>query len=210
MKTWHATIAISLLAATTYWWGQRRQRSETDELRSSVQTLTRSLQDTNRAVAHAAVAPPPARRAMDLPAPAASPPPAGPSDPQPPAVSEGEPGAPQRIDPAELRGHLDTRFGGQADDPAWSATARGMIERKLSAAMPPSSTLKSVECRQTMCRIEMVYDNLAQYQAFFKHMTPDALPWNGTLFSTPVGDPSEPPITFVAFLSREGQQLAIE
>jgi hypothetical protein len=94
----------------------------------------------------------------------------------------------------------------------WSDPAGKQLEAKLAAVMPPRSSLKSVECKQTMCRVEMVYEDVAQYQAVLKRLTPDALPWNGSLFSTtltPLDETPEGPVTFVAFLSREGQQLAL-
>lgn len=112
--------------------------------------------------------------------------------------------------PAELREHLDASFDQQAADATWSGPARLQITQKLAALMPPSSTMKAVECRATMCRLEMVYDDLAQYQAFMSRLSPEALPWNGTLFATPLGDPAVGPVTFVAFLSRDGQPLAVD
>ncbi len=111
---------------------------------------------------------------------------------------------------AALRQHLDASFEEQAADPGWSGAARLSVARTFAALMPPTSTMKSVECRATLCRMEMVYDDLAQVQAFMSRLGPEALPWNGTLFSTPIGDPSVSPVTFVAFLSRDGHQLAVD
>ncbi|HEX3478473.1 MAG TPA: hypothetical protein VHT91_25805 [Kofleriaceae bacterium] len=211
MKTWHAIVVLSLLAATATWCGQRRQRSETEQLRSSVRALSQSLDQTERAVARAAVAPLRTLQGVDHETPEPGPSPREAAAPvQQPSSAPDEPAKQPPIDPATLRTHLNARFDRQADDPAWSAAARGMIETKLASAMPPASVLRSVECRETMCRIEMVYDDLAQYHAFVKRMTPDALPWNGTLFSTPLGNLSDGPVTFVAFLSREGQPLPVE
>ena len=51
MKTWHKIIALGAIAASAYWWGQRSQREDIDQLRSSVRAVNQSLQDTNRAVA---------------------------------------------------------------------------------------------------------------------------------------------------------------
>lgn len=213
MKSWHVIAVLSLLVATASWCGQRHQRSETEQLHSSVQALSRSLDQTDRAVARAAIAPLRAFQGVDqessIPGPSAGDA-AVRSEQAPSSTPDGEPAKQEAIDPATLRTHLDASFDRQADDPSWSAAARGMVEAKLASAMPPSSVLKSVECRESMCRIEMVYDDLTQYHAFVKQMTPDALPWNGTLFATPRGDPSSGPITFVAFLSREGQQLPVE
>jgi hypothetical protein len=206
MKSWHATAVVALLAGFAIWYTQRGQRSETEQLRSPVQEPRQSRDQTDRAVARAAVAPlrtrpvdseSPATREAQMPDQGSS-------------SAPGEPAKQPVIDPATLRAHIASRFDRQAEDPAWSAAARGLVETKLARAMPPSSVLKSVECRETMCRIDMVYDDLAQYHEFISRMRPDALPWNGTFFSTPLGDLSDGPITFVAFLSREGKELPVE
>lgn len=213
MKIWPAIAVLSLLVATMSWCVVRRQRDEAEQLRGAVRALNQSLDRTDREVARAAAAPPRALQSVhrESAAPGPSADDAATRSAQAPSFTpDVEPGKPQTIDPATLRTHLDERFERQADDSAWSAQARELVETKLATAMPPSSVLKSVDCRETMCRIEMIYDDLTQYHAFVRRMTPDALPWNGTLFSTPLDDPSRGPITFVAFLSREGQQLPVE
>jgi cytoskeletal protein RodZ len=211
MKAWHTIFALVLVSVSAYWWAKRSQRDEIEQLRSSVRSVTQSLEDTNRTVAHNAIA-----QLHVLPTTSSSTAPAQPAsatlapDSSQPAGPSSEPARQPGIDPATLRAHLSSRFDGQATDSAWSGAATRMVESKFATLMPPSSMLKSVECKETMCRIEMVYDDTAQYQAFLRQMTPAALPWNGTFFSTIVGDPSEKPATFVAFLSREGQELAVE
>ena len=208
MKTWHKIAALSLASVCAYWLGQRSQRDELDQLRGSVRSVAQSLQDTDRAVAQQAAVRFRAAPADPSAPPAAAPSAPPPADPAPPA-SAAEPARPS-IDPPTLRAHLGARFEAQTTDPAWSGTARLMIQSKLAAVLPSPSTLRSVECKETMCRIEMVYDDLAQYPAVLRRMTPEALPWNGTLFSSAISDPSAVPVTFVAFLSREGQELAVD
>jgi len=213
MKTWHKFIALGVIAVSAYWWGQRGQREDIDQLRSSVRSVNQSLQDTNRAVAQATgtqlrVALAETRTAGSAPASGAAP---AQADPElPAAATAAEPAKPASIDPATLREHLTTKFDGQVRDAQWSSSAGLLVHSKLSALMPQPSALKAVDCKQTMCRIEMEYDDLAHYQAFLRQVTPDALPWNGTFFSTIAGDPTARPITFVAFLSREGEQLAVD
>jgi hypothetical protein len=206
MKTWPKVIGLALIAASAYWWSEHRDRGEVDELRGSVQALRRAVDATDRDVALTAA------RTARAPRPAAEAPASPPPSTEEPATAatSGPPARPPTIDAPTLRAHLDTRFERQFADAGWSATARVQLEQRLASLMPPQSTLKSVECKETMCRIEMVYGDLAQYQAFMRQLTPDALPWNGTLFSSRVGDASERPATIVAFLSREGQELAVD
>jgi hypothetical protein len=229
MKLWHTIIALSAVAGAAAWWTQRGEREELAQLRGTVQaasqTASNSQRDADRALAYSAAA---QRRAA-----AAAGDPRGDGDPATDSAAShdsvtGAPAAPDgddngddrrngdaaparpRIDPATLRDHLTAAFDTQPDDAAWSAPARRMIETKLAAAVPHGSALRSIECRTTLCRIEMQYDDVAQYQAFLRKLTPDALPWNGTFFATAAGDPSERPARFVAFLSREGQELAVQ
>jgi hypothetical protein len=224
MKTRYLVAVLLAVTACFLWWGRGSERDPLQSSDPSIEpsiepSIDRSADATRRAAAREARAwsradgPSSADRSgaveesVDPGSGAPSGSAAGPGHPEPdPAEAAPTPSA----SATALREHLDASFDQQAADAAWSGSARLEITRKFAALMPPTSTMKSVECRATMCRLEMVYDDLAQYQAFMSRLSPDALPWNGSLFSTPVGDPSVGPVTFVAFLSRDGQQLAVD
>jgi len=201
MKMWHLFVAAAVVAAAAY------------RLRPPGAPPAPSA--TPRAVTAAIEAPPAPRAAVFA---AAEPGPHRPVIAPPPPSLEGEPAAdPAAVEPTRppldapaLRAYLGDRFERERDDAAWSGAARAAVERTFAGLMPPRSVLKSVACKATMCRLELAYTDLAQYQAFLHQLTPAALPWNGTLFASAVGDAAVGPPTIVAFLSREGEPLLVD
>ncbi|TNJ33964.1 hypothetical protein [Arenimonas terrae] len=72
--------------------------------------------------------------------------------------------AASRIASEALQSSLENRVANEAVSPAWALATTRQIEESLSAehlqevgATPPLQS--SIECRSSICRIEMVYDN---------------------------------------------------
>jgi len=103
---------------------------------------------------------------------------------------------------------LDNAFGAQAHDGAWAMNAQRISETVLTAMLPARSTLRSVDCRATMCRIESLHENYANANAFVNKLTyPQARPWNGAFYTGPISEEASGAVTFVTYLSREGSAM---
>lgn len=54
---------------------------------------------------------------------------------------------------------LDIGFRQQTIDPEWSTKAKSMIENALTSDKVPSKDIIGIECRATMCRLELANDD---------------------------------------------------
>jgi hypothetical protein len=82
----------------------------------------------------------------------------GPASPGPYALPST---APSRED--ELA-HIQAVFAREADDPAWDPESD--LHDKLEGILPAGSTLRSLECRSSMCRLDMTHVDMESYQEF--------------------------------------------
>jgi hypothetical protein len=106
------------------------------------------------------------------------------------------------------RAQLEAAFGQDPPGDWPEADRRTMLER-LAAVLPDGSSVRSCECRSSLCRIETGHANLQRYNAFaraaFMRRPTMVLNRPGiTVASDPAPDGS---LVAVAFLAREGHSL---
>lgn len=100
---------------------------------------------------------------------------------------------------------LEAAFGAESRDGAWAMNAQRTAETALSAALPPRSAIRSVDCRATLCRVESTHASYAQAKTFVNQLTTrDSRPWNGGFYTGPVAQDASGAVTFVTYLGREG------
>jgi hypothetical protein len=112
--------------------------------------------------------------------------------------------------PGETRDAYEIAFGEDHGDVSWTAKAMHEATARLSAALPEGSTVRSFECRTSMCRIETSHTDRARYRKFAKaaFMNPGTRLWNGAVFSTTLeDDPGPDSLVTVAYLARDGHDL---
>lgn len=116
---------------------------------------------------------------------------------------------PRPLASTEVRDRLEGKFSQEHAEPTWSAAAQRLAETRLPGTLPPSSSLRSVDCRASMCRIETSHQDLDHYRQFVHKafLTPDTHLWNGGFFSTLIDDPGSGTVVAVAFLGRDGVAL---
>ncbi|WP_437978528.1 hypothetical protein WMF11_19395 [Sorangium sp. So ce295] len=119
------------------------------------------------------------------------------------------PAGPRPVDMAEVSERIQDVFAQQTTDTQWTASASEAAREKLSSALPERSSLRTVECRSSMCRFETEHDDMAQMQQFMQEafMDPQKRPWNGGFFAMPVSDPNTGKVMVVSYLAREGEEL---
>jgi hypothetical protein len=111
----------------------------------------------------------------------------------------------------EVLDHLDGVFDHEKEDRTWTASTTARA--KISALLPATSELRSIECRTSMCRIETAHHDPESYQRFVRtaFMDPETRLWNGGAFSKVLpGQDGQGTVITVAYLAREGQGLPSE
>lgn len=112
---------------------------------------------------------------------------------------------------ADAHDHYEGVFVAERTDTSWANDARRTASQKLGAALPAGSRAVSIECRESMCRIETAHASLLAYRQFVTSafLTPETKLWNGGVFTLPVKEDAEShgEMLSVSFIARDGQSI---
>jgi len=102
--------------------------------------------------------------------------------------------------------HVADEFGKEAVHPTWNPT--NALRDKVSRALPKGSSIRTLECRSTMCRMETSHGDALAYQAFTRSfMLGGGAPpiWTGPAFLTVIREIERDgdELVAVAYLGRE-------
>jgi hypothetical protein len=125
--------------------------------------------------------------------------------PQPAPSTDDAPAAPS---PAELRDGLEAHFRHASAD-ATSGEAARVIGHQLPAILPAGSTVRSVACRDSLCRIEAVHVGVAEHRQFVQRafLEPTRVASDG-FYAGLLDEPAAgQPVTTVAYLARAGHVM---
>lgn len=117
--------------------------------------------------------------------------------------ADGSPG------PEEVRNHLETAFGSERATASSQARAYS-VEKGVRAALPAKSTVRTVECRGALCRIETEHSNMDEFHEFVRSafQTPDSSIANAPVFAGPLASESSgSTLVAVAYLGSEDAPL---
>jgi hypothetical protein len=105
----------------------------------------------------------------------------------------------------EIRDSMEARFHGENADPSWSHEATEKLHDGISPLVPNGSHLRDVECRSSICRVEVTLPNVDAYRAFVQtaYLRPQTH-CNGPMMSTVLRTESNGDITSVAYFTRPG------
>jgi hypothetical protein len=123
-------------------------------------------------------------------------------------AAEPDRAAPRKaLEPAEVATRMEAAFSREVADHEWSTKAQQTTQQKISALMPNNSEVLSVDCRTSLCRVEMTHQSLDDYRRFLDsaYMQPESHLWDGPSFSTLLENSGSGPVVAVSFLFREGQ-----
>jgi hypothetical protein len=117
------------------------------------------------------------------------------------------PAAPE-LEEAEAAAQLDNHFDAERPDPAWSVQAAKNARSALTNTLPKGTTLKNVECRAKLCRIESVHESVDAYREFTNAslIGRGRQIWNGAISSL-VRDQGPSGVVAVSYLSKEGEAI---
>lgn len=108
-------------------------------------------------------------------------------------------------DVEKLRETMESNFAVQPVGRNWGDGAATEVRTKVVARLPKDSQLRSIECRESMCRLETSHHDEETYRAFVSRSlsSPD-FNWQGTMAFVPLRTDSSGEITTVAYLMRPG------
>ena len=122
------------------------------------------------------------------------------------ALDAGEQAVKEPVNPQEF---LETVFAEQSADPSWARAAEDTIEDKLRGQLPQGSTIQSVECHASICRIETLHGDSNAYEQFLADAfkDPSKRIWSGDAFSQELSQGTQGELVVVSYLAREGGSL---
>jgi hypothetical protein len=197
VKPWILVIALALTGAViAIWWDVRSVESPAIATPAAAPAPPRSA-----ARAPAAMAPSHVRPAIAA------------GDTATGAAGAGSAEPPTRADAAptgeEVRDHLELSFAADRAASASPGLTYG-VEQGVRAALPAGSSVRSVECRSALCRVETVHASPEDFREFVRRafQTPDSKVANHPVFAGLVaGSAPGEPVVAVVYLGREGTML---
>lgn len=112
---------------------------------------------------------------------------------------------PPRRDPAEVFQKLDDHIAREAKDSAWGTATETVITSAFGTEALAGSSLLFVECRSTVCRVEVAHQD-ARARARFLEDVRNVPPFDRSAGAVrPDGDPTSN--RTVLYMAREGQRL---
>lgn len=113
------------------------------------------------------------------------------------------------FEPAEVEAQLHTAFASEEADSTWTTQAQATARTRLAAALPETSSLRSVECRSSMCRFETIHEDEGHIEQFMQKafISGKTQIWNGGQFSTTVPEAGTGKLVVVSYLARDGKEL---
>jgi len=139
-----------------------------------------------------------------------------PSPPAPPASSDPPPHDPATSDQRweedarASQAAVEAAFAAEPVNDAWAASTRLALQDRLaSLARPLASSLREIDCRASICRVEVVHRNADTSRQFADEAftDPEAQAWNGPAFLLPPQPAPDGRLAVVMYLGREGTSL---
>jgi hypothetical protein len=207
MKLWHSLLALTLAGGGVIYHlaNQHHNEAQLGQLRADLASLSIAVAQAQRS------APDERARAAHTPVVVAAPSVEAPLPEQAPSATAPSGSADEHgPDPAEVRAKIDAAFTREGVDPRWATQAQVTAQTRLAAALPETSTLRSVECHSSMCRFETVHEDADHVQQFVLRafMDPETQVWNGGFFSTAaVPEEGIGKLVIVSYLARDEEEL---
>ncbi|CAN5900872.1 hypothetical protein BH11MYX4_BH11MYX4_58070 [soil metagenome] len=118
--------------------------------------------------------------------------------PSAPATTHAPP-SPQE-EQAYARSVLQSALGAESVDADWARDARRTLQDEIAKRLPAKGTVASVDCRRTLCRVDIALDG---EEAYRQMMGTAMSVWPGPLFGSP-SRADEGGWTMTLYAAREG------
>jgi hypothetical protein len=112
---------------------------------------------------------------------------------------------------AEIVSVLDQSFSEQPSDVEWSGHAEERVRVLFQPLTSNNTTLISVRCRTTLCRVDFLHAGATEFHNFLGTLKTGGLMggWKGELIGGRVGTNLAGPVRSVFFLAKEGTNLPL-
>jgi len=123
--------------------------------------------------------------------------------------SQADAGPPPALQWQEVQDNAEAQFIAEQYDRTWSAETAVRLRGNVSSRLPHDSRLRSLECRESLCRLETSHPDADQFREFQRESlrAPD-FGWQGAMFFSPLKLESSGEVTAVTYLIRPGRPAA--
>jgi hypothetical protein len=120
--------------------------------------------------------------------------------------SEEEKRARWKEDEIAHRTAVEAGFAAETVDREWAPDARRDLSNQVAALLPQASSVRDVDCRSSMCRVELVVASAAVSDQFMRQafLGPERTVWRGGAFMEPAQPNPDGSMGVVLYLAREG------
>jgi hypothetical protein len=208
---WIAATVLGLLAVNEY----RSQRSQAEAMRSELASLRAQQDRLATQVARPAVVVRAQAGAFDARSPTA-PSPATQASPASSASGDDHAGDANALDTRwedvarTSRASVEDAFAAESASSAWAPPTRVVLEDRLaSLARLTASSLRDIDCRTSMCRVEVAHHDADASRQFAERAftDPQTPAWDGPVFIPPAQPDADGGVVAVMYLGRRGNQL---
>jgi len=109
--------------------------------------------------------------------------------------------------PAERAVLIDRRFSAEAEDPEWNQRAARRLSEGLSSGLPEGTTIGSIACRASLCRVESFHTSRANFREYVEAtFRAEGKLWDAAA-SSMVAEESPSGVRALSFIAREGSEI---
>lgn len=202
MKVWHiaATSLIPCIGILAAWrpWDPGQRAAQRPAHRQAPTVLEERAEVGQRAAPEQPIA------ASPLMIKAEAHPPAEADD----AAKQEATDRPAHLDVHDVFAHCEATFSSETADRAWAPKSERALHDKVGALLSPGASLRSTECRASMCRLEVKFETEAARHSFLQSAFSDIDKhiWNGNALTGPTREGhADDEVGVIAFLMREGE-----
>lgn len=107
----------------------------------------------------------------------------------------------------EMKAHVEALYFQETVDRAWSTTAETTLAGTLEKVLPQGSRAEKVECKSTLCRIDLIHqDSSVGPGTFFRQIANDR-PWNGPIHMTAPETDASGAVRNNVYIARAGHPI---
>ena len=105
---------------------------------------------------------------------------------------------------------VEFAFASETIDRFWAPDTTRELQDQLTALLPASSSLREVDCRSSLCRVEIVHPDAEASNAFIQRtfMEHKEQTWDGPGMVMPAQMNSDGTVVVAVYLGREGDSLS--
>jgi hypothetical protein len=217
MKTWILPSAVVLAALGAVAWERQERDEASARLQQELKVLEQRLESQSRQSASELDATRRlAQRALEAPVPSALAVAAAPVAVVPQGSPERDtrkpvPASPSTevFDAQAMADHLEAAFFHESVDREWADSSRRSLQEKALSLLPEGSSIRSLECQATLCRMELVHENNESYRQFQRRHFQEGPLWKGASVTRMEKGSREGEVLTVAYFAREGHALPL-